>query len=71
MVASVQEHAVGTKPLVGIQEESDFCRPRSSVHKVAIKKVIVLIGGSPVQSEELHQVVVLAYTTGQLFLVIV
>lgn len=25
MIASVQEHAMGTKPLVGIQEESDFC----------------------------------------------
>lgn len=25
MVASVQEHAMGTKPLIGIQEEGDFC----------------------------------------------
>lgn len=31
----------------------------------------MLIGGSPVQPEELHQVVILAYATGQLFLVII
>lgn len=60
MVATVQEEAVGTQPLVSVQEEGNLARPGTSVDKVAVEEIPVLVAGGSVSAEELHKIKVLA-----------
>jgi len=48
MVAPVDEEAVGPHPLVRIEQQSDLSRPRSSVDKVTVKQIVVLVTGESV-----------------------
>ena len=61
VVATVEEQAVRTQPLVGVEKKSDFARPRATVDKVAVEEISVGVGGAAVSAEDLQQIKELAW----------
>lgn len=60
VVAAVQEETVRAQPLVSVQEEGNLAGPGTSVDKVAVEEVPVLLVGGSVSAEELHKIKILA-----------
>lgn len=65
VVATVQEEAVGSQPLVGVQKQGNFTRPGASVDKITVEQVPVLVIGLSVYAEQLQEVKVLAWRHSQ------
>jgi hypothetical protein len=61
VVSTVQEELLRSQPLVSIQEQSDLSRPRTSIHKVTVKKIPVLLIRGTVTAEQFHKIEVLTY----------
>lgn len=61
VVAAVQEELLRPQPLVRVQQESNFRRPRAAVDKVAVEQVCMCIGGVAIEAENLEKIKILAY----------
>lgn len=61
VVATVEEDPVGTKHLVCVEEQGDFCRPRATVDKVSVEEVCMLLRGVSVSSEDFEKIEELTY----------
>ena len=56
VVSAIDEDVVGEEPLVCVEEEGDFRRPRSTIDKVAVEEVGVVCRRTSIASEDLHQI---------------
>ncbi|RAH44727.1 uncharacterized protein BO95DRAFT_169052 [Aspergillus brunneoviolaceus CBS 621.78] len=63
VVATVQEDAVGSQPLVRVEKQSNLSRPRPPIHKVTVEEISIRLARVAVQSEDLKQVEVLSCPT--------
>lgn len=63
VISAVKEEFVWPQPFVGVKKESNFGRPRSAVHEVAVEKIRVSIRRIAIQSEDLEKIEILSCPT--------
>jgi hypothetical protein len=61
VIATVEEKGGRIKPFVGVQEESNFGGPGSSIHEIAVEKVRVGCGWETIETEDLQKIEELTY----------
>lgn len=61
MVSTVQENSIGTQPLVGVEEQSNFGRPRATVDKISVEEICMFIRRVAIPAEDLQKVEELTY----------
>lgn len=64
VVPSVEEEAVGVQPLVGKEQQRDFCRPRAPVDEIAVEEIHVGFRWEAVPTEDFQEVEILPCTPG-------